>query len=168
MGLILASEAYSFSFFPLVVPLVFINHLCLLHKTERHHLKRHISFWEEWHSFKSSDKRVHKSQTMCDRSNANVIQGTICLPTEVISCIVLHVCKNMYVRKNPLRSSILTWAAPDAGGPEVVLSQWVGYQLVQVGVVAHEARAGVLAHSVVLEVPTGLQHKQQSPSSEGP
>lgn len=50
---------------------------------------------------------------------------------------------------------IVMWAALDTGGPKVVLSMWVGYQLVQVGVVAHEARAGVLTHPVILEVPTG-------------
>lgn len=37
----------------------------------------------------------------------------------------------------------------------------------KVGVVAHEARAGVLTHPLVLEVPTGLQHKQQSSQFTG-
>lgn len=62
----------------------------------------------------------------------------------------------------------LTWAALDTGGPKVVLSKWVGYQLVQVGVVAQEARTGVFTHVVILEVPTGLQHRQQSSSTLGP
>lgn len=62
----------------------------------------------------------------------------------------------------------LTWAALDTGSPEVVLSIRVGYELVQVGVIAHKARAGVLTHPIVLEVPTGLQHKQQSSSALGP
>lgn len=58
--------------------------------------------------------------------------------------------------------AVLTRAALDTGGPEVVLPVWVGYQLVQVGVVTHEARAGVLTHPIILEVPTGLQHKHNS------
>jgi len=44
----------------------------------------------------------------------------------------------------------------------------VWYQLVQVWVVTHEAWAGVLTNPVILEVPTGLQHKQQSSSTQGP
>lgn len=56
-------------------------------------------------------------------------------------------------------SDDLTRAALDTRGPKAVLSVRVGYELVKVGVVAHEARAGVLTHPVVLEVPTGLQHK---------
>lgn len=61
----------------------------------------------------------------------------------------------------------LTWATPDACGTKVVLSVRVGHQLVKVGIVAHEARAGVLTHPLVLEVPTGLQHKQQSSQFTG-
>lgn len=64
-------------------------------------------------------------------------------------------------------SDDLTRAALDTRGPKAVLSVWVGYELVKVGVVAHEARAGVLTHPVVLEVPTGLQHKQQSSQFTG-
>lgn len=63
---------------------------------------------------------------------------------------------------------ILTWAALDTRGPEVVFSVWVRYQLVEVGVVTQEARAGVLTHPVILEIPTGLQHKQPSSSTLGP
>lgn len=37
----------------------------------------------------------------------------------------------------------------------------------KVGIVAHEARAGVLTHPLILEVPTGLQHKQQSSQFTG-
>lgn len=37
----------------------------------------------------------------------------------------------------------------------------------KVGVVAHEARTGVLTHPLVPEVPTGLQHKQQSSQFTG-
>lgn len=65
-------------------------------------------------------------------------------------------------------AKLLTWAALDTRGSKVVLSMWVRYQLVQVGVVAHEARAGILTHPIVLEVPTSLQHKQRSFSTLGP
>lgn len=64
--------------------------------------------------------------------------------------------------------AVLTRAALDTGGPEVVLPVRVGYELVQVGIVAHEAGAGVLTHPVVLEVPAGLQDKQQSSRTLGP
>lgn len=64
--------------------------------------------------------------------------------------------------------AVLTWAALDTSGPEVVLPMRVGYELVQIGVVAHKAGAGVLTHPVVLEVPAGLQHKQQSSCTLGP
>lgn len=37
----------------------------------------------------------------------------------------------------------------------------------KVGIIAHEARAGVLTHPLILEVPTGLQHKQQSSQFTG-
>lgn len=37
----------------------------------------------------------------------------------------------------------------------------------KVRIVAHEARAGVLTHPLILEVPTGLQHKQQSSQFTG-
>lgn len=63
---------------------------------------------------------------------------------------------------------VLTWAGLNTGGPEAVLSKWVRYQLVKVGVIAHKAWAGVFTHPVVLEVPTGLQHKQKSSSTLGP
>ena len=63
---------------------------------------------------------------------------------------------------------ILTWAAFHTGGPEAVLSMWVRNQLVQVGIVAHEAWTGVLTHPTILNVSTGLQHKQQSSSALGP
>lgn len=62
----------------------------------------------------------------------------------------------------------LTWAAFDTGGPEAVLSMRIRNQLVQVGVVTMKAWAGVLTHSIILEVPTGLQHKQASSSTLGP
>lgn len=56
--------------------------------------------------------------------------------------------------------AVLTWAAFNTGGSKVVLPMWVRDQLVQVRVVAHEARARVLTHPVVLKVPTGLPHKE--------
>lgn len=62
----------------------------------------------------------------------------------------------------------LTWAGFDTGGSEAVLSMWVRNQLVQVGVVTQKAWARVLTHAVILEVPTGLQHKQASSSTPGP
>lgn len=61
---------------------------------------------------------------------------------------------------------VLTWAALHTRRPEVVLSTWVGHQLVEVGVVANEARAGVFTQPVILEVPTGLKQTQQSPGRE--
>lgn len=65
-------------------------------------------------------------------------------------------------------SDDLTWTGFDTRGSEVVLSMRIGYELVKVGVVAHKTWARVLAHPVVKEIPTCLQHKQQSFSTLGP
>lgn len=107
----------------------------------------------------------------------------LCIFTVKTATVQAFMCSNKYIgvqkgsilakntknwEKVSLLIAVLTWAALDTRGPEVVLSMWVEYQLVQVGVVAHEAWTGVLTHPVVLEVPTGLQHKQQSSSAPGP
>lgn len=65
-------------------------------------------------------------------------------------------------------SNNLTWTGFDTRGSEVVLSIRIGNELVKVGVVAHKTWARVLAHPIVKEVPTCLQHKQQSFSTLGP
>lgn len=64
--------------------------------------------------------------------------------------------------------ALLTWAVLHTGGPKAVLPIGVWNQQVEVGVVAHEAGAGVLTHPVVLEVPAGLRHKQQSSKQSPP
>lgn len=77
----------------------------------------------------------------------------------------------LYIYKYIKRTNvdcILTWTTFDTSGPKVVLSMWVGDQLVQVWIIALEPWAGVLTHPIILEGPTGLQHKHQSSSAPRP
>lgn len=101
--------------------------------------------------------RQGSSQFSCSKSITHFWAQSITLGTLPDSSLVHLICVTTACphTRSMIRHNIVMWAALDTGGPKVVLSMWVGYQLMQVGVIAHEARAGVLTHPVILEVPTG-------------